>query len=66
MKERKEEVDLLPQHMKKWGIDGSLIQILWCFLAHLCITHRVPTSLIYKFTKSVTGVLGGGGGGRGR
>jgi hypothetical protein len=26
MKKGKEEVDLLPRHMKKWGIGGSLIQ----------------------------------------
>jgi hypothetical protein len=44
MKKGKEEVDLLPGHMKKWGTSGSLIETFWCFLTHMCITHRVPIS----------------------
>jgi hypothetical protein len=40
-------MDLWSRHMKKWGTGGSLILTFWCFLTHLCITHRVHTS-IYK------------------
>ncbi len=30
---------------EKLGIGGSLILTFRCFLTHLCITHRVPTSI---------------------
>jgi hypothetical protein len=36
-----------PDIWKKWGTGASLILTFWCFLTHLCITHRVHTS-IYK------------------
>ncbi len=35
---------LIPTY-EKLGIGGSLILTFWCFLTHLCITHKVPTSL---------------------
>ncbi len=54
MKKGKEEVDLLPRHMKKWGTGGSLIQTFRCFLTHLCITHRVPTSSTYSTEEGYT------------
>jgi hypothetical protein len=36
---------LIPTY-ENWGTGGSPILTLWCFLTHLCITHRVPTSII--------------------
>jgi hypothetical protein len=41
-------MDHSSQHMKKWGTGGSLILTFWCFLTHLCITHKVHTSNLYE------------------
>ncbi len=38
---------LIPMY-GKWGTGESLILTFWCFLTHLCITHRVPTSITYS------------------
>jgi hypothetical protein len=46
MKKGKEEVDLLPQHMKKWGTDGSLIQTFWCFLHTYALRTGYPLVLM--------------------